>query len=211
MYYKSIYMKAVLIAIAIACIMVIPASAVSIHAERDIMGLGHTNVDTEISTHVQYSNGHTIIVKEHGTGIVDDTVIVKASTANETAFVHTEISKEYQPIVYNNASYDDLWSFSVAAQNYIVGGAVHSAYNNSMSINETSDWLNSNELTDVSLAASYVGERHFGIEVVDPHDVTREIMKSTEDYVGMFDENRRIIIAEDYHHTQYASDFLGCP
>ena len=187
------------------------ASAVSIHAEKTMVGLGYSNVDAEIDTHLQYSDGHTIIYTEKGVGVVNDTVTLKASTANKTAEIHTEISKQYQPIVYNNVSYDEMWSFSVAAQNYIVGGVVHSAYNNSMKIDEKSDWLASDELTDVSLSASYVGERHFGIKVVDPHDVTRVIMESHEDYVGDFNEHRKIIIAEDNHQTQYASDFLGCP
>ena len=186
-------------------------SAVSIHAEKKMVGIGHTNVNTEINTHVQYSDGHTVMVKESGTGSVNDTVVVKASTANRTAYVHTAIFKEYQPITYNNVSYTDAWSFSVAVQNYIVGGVVHSAYNNSMSIAEMSDWFASHELTDITLSSSYVGERHFGMKVVDPHDVTRVIMESVEDYVGAFDEQRRIIIAEDIHETEYGSDFLGCP
>ena len=170
-----------------------PSYAVSIHSEKVLSGIGYTNVDTELNTHVNYANGHAIKVIEEGCGVTNDRMVLNANTENKTAEIHTEISKQYQPIVYNNVSYDEMWSFDVLTKNYIVGSAIDSAYHNATTIKDDSDWTLNNNLTELKSVTEYIGERHFGLNVAK--SVRENVLESSEEIVGKFHEERYVIVS----------------
>ena len=173
-----------------------PSLAVLIHAENTKAGVGYTNADTTIETHTDYSSGHAAIIAERGSGIVNDTISIDLSTQNKTLSIHAEVAKEYTPVSYNGKLYDRHWKYGTIVKNYIVGGVINSAYENSQNIKEESEWILNKNVTSLMGKTTYLGESHFGIRVVDG-DPKNTIIDSFRDNIGLFTEERIIVIANE--------------
>lgn len=171
-------------------------TAISIHAENTKAGVGYTNADTTIETHTDYSSGHAAVIAERGSGIVNDTISIDLSTQNKTLSIHVEVAKEYTPVSYNGKLYDRHWKYGTIVKNYIVGGIINSAYENSQNIKEESEWILNKNVTSLMGKTTYLGESHFGIRVVDG-DPKNTIIDSFRDNVGLFTEERVVAIANE--------------
>ena len=182
-------------------------TAISIHAENTKVGIGYTNADTTIETHTEYANGHAATMAERGSGIVNDTITVELSTQNKTLSIHAEVAKEYTPISYDGKLYDRHWKYSTIVKNYIVGGVINSAYENSQNIKEKSEWILNENVTFLMGKTTYLGESHFGIRAVDGSP-KNTIMDHFRDNTGLFTEDRVVVIANDAK-TQNLP--LSCP